>query len=283
MANATTTTFNDRRVRISERRRGFYPAILHAEGKKVSWGGIFGGVLVAVGLLLLLAALGVAIGISAAEPGETEASTIGAGAGIWAAVSLLVALFIGGMVSTRIGAISDRTTGFFEGMLVWVVAILMMLYFAGSGVSMLTGGAFRLIGGATQALGAAVQGGMNVDVSGGVEQILQRLKDPKTAERIASASGMQQSEVQAVLSDTAQRVQQNRDNPKQAAVEAKNGMAQLMEKARSSGALERKAEQMKPQATKAAWITFGALLLSLIAAVLGAMSGRRDEVEVRAA
>jgi hypothetical protein len=60
-------------------------------------------------------------------------------------------------------------------------------------------------------------------------------------------------------------------------------MAQLMEKAKSSGALEQKAEEMKPGATRAAWITFGALLLSLVAAVLGAMSGRRDEVEVRAA
>ena len=32
---------------------------------------------------------------------------------------------------------------------------------------------------------------------------------------------------------------------------------------------------MKPQVTRAAWITFGALVLSLLAAVLGAMAGRR--------
>src|SRR5687768_14816875 len=124
---ATDSTFPERRVRVSERRHDrLYPNILQAEGKKVSWGGIFGGVLVAVGVLVLLAALGMAIGISAAEPGETDASTLGMGAGIWAALSLLAALFIGGMVSTRIGAISDRTTGFFEGVLVWVVSILLM-------------------------------------------------------------------------------------------------------------------------------------------------------------
>jgi hypothetical protein len=52
-------------------------------------------------------------------------------------------------------------------------------------------------------------------------------------------------------------------------------MAQLMEKAKSSGALERKAEEAKPAAAKSAWITFGALLLSLLAAVIGAMVGRR--------
>jgi hypothetical protein len=270
------TTYHDRRS--NERRRIAYPAALRAEGMRVSWGGIFGGVLVAVGFLLLMTALGLAIGISAAQPGETEASALGTGAGIWAGVSLLVALFIGGMVSTRIGAIFDGTTGFFEGALVWVVSVLLMLYFASSGIGMLAGGAFRMVGGAAQALGSVVQtgGGGNVDMSGSVDQMIQRLKDPKTAQQIAAATGMEQSEVQASLSETAQRVENNRNNPTQAAAEAKQGMAQLMQKAKASGALQQKAEEVKPQATKAAWITFGALLLSLLAAVLGAMAGRRN-------
>jgi hypothetical protein len=275
--------YHDRRV--NERRRIAYPAALRADGMRVSWGGVFGGVLVALGFLLLMTALGVAVGISAAQPGETEASTLGTGAGIWAAVSLLLALFIGGMVSTRIGAIFDGTTGFFEGALVWVVSVLLMLYFASSGVSMLAGGAFQMIGGAAQAVSSVVQGQAasgGVDVSGGVDQIVQRLKDPKTAQQIASATGMQQSEVQASLSETAQRVENNRDNPTQAAAEAKQGMTQLMERAKSSGALQQKAEEVQPQASKAAWITFGALLLSLLAAVLGAMAGRRKPKEVKA-
>lgn len=275
--------YHDRRV--NERRRIAYPAALRADGMRVSWGGVFGGVLVALGFLLLMTALGVAVGISAAQPGETEASTLGTGAGIWAAVSLLLALFIGGMVSTRIGAIFDGTTGFFEGALVWVVSVLLMLYFASSGVSMLAGGAFQMIGGAAQAVSSVVQGQAasgGVDVSGGVDRIVQRLKDPKTAQQIASATGMQQSEVQASLSETAQRVENNRDNPAQAAAEAKQGMTQLMERAKSSGALQQKAEEVQPQASKAAWITFGALLLSLLAAVLGAMAGRRKPKEVKA-
>jgi hypothetical protein len=85
--------------------------------------------------------------------------------------------------------------------------------------------------------------------------------------------------VQATLSETAQRVEDNRSNPSRAAAEARNGIAQLMEKARSSGALQQKAEEVKPQATRAAWMTFGALLLSLLAAVIGAMAGRRNPVK----
>lgn len=272
------TSYHDRRM--VERRRIAYPAALRADGMRVSWGGVFGGVLVALGFLLLVTALGVAVGISAAQPGETDTGTLGAGAGIWAGVSLLVALFIGGWVSTRIGAIFDGTTGFFEGALVWVVSVLLMLYMASSGIGMLAGGAFKLVGGAVQTLGSVVQSSQAApDVSGSVDQMTQRLKDPKTSEQIASATGMPVSEVQATLSETAQRVENNRGNPAQAAAEAKNGMAQLMEKAKASGALRQKAEEVKPQATRAAWITFGALLLSLVAAAFGAMAGRRDPMK----
>ncbi|MFL6573153.1 MAG: hypothetical protein ACJ8G4_15460 [Burkholderiales bacterium] len=272
------TSYHDRRM--VERRRIAYPAALRADGMRVSWGGVFGGVLVALGFLLLVTALGVAVGISAAQPGETDTGTLGAGAGIWAGVSLLVALFIGGWVSTRIGAIFDGTTGFFEGALVWVVSVLLMLYMASSGIGMLAGGAFKLVGGAVQTLGSVVQSSQAApDVSGSVDQMIQRLKDPKTSEQIASATGMPVSEVQATLSETAQRVENNRGNPAQAAAEAKNGMAQLMEKAKASGALRQKAEEVKPQATRAAWITFGALLLSLVAAAFGAMAGRRDPMK----
>jgi hypothetical protein len=254
-----------------------YTSLLRSDGLKVSWGGIWGGVLLAVGLLILLTALGVAVGISAVQPGETDASRIGASAGMWGAISLLLALFIGGFAATRIGAITDRATGFFEGALVWVVSILLMAYFASTGIGMLAGGAFKLVGGASQAIGTVMQsqGSGGIDVSGGVDQILARLKDPKTAQQVAQVTGLPENEVQATLADTAQRVDANRNNPTQAAAEAKQGMTQLMEKAKSSGALQQKAEEVKPAASKAAWLTFGALVLSLLMAILGAMAGRR--------
>jgi len=269
------TPYHDRR--IQERRRVSRPVAVHAaEGVRVSWGGIFGGVLSALGLLLLLAALGVAIGISAVDPGELRASTLGTGAGIWAGVSLLLALFLGGLVATRIGAISDRTTAFFEGALVWVVTVLLMGYLATSGIGTVAGGVFNMLGGATQAVGSVMQAGSaDVDLSGSVDQMMQRLRDPNTAQQIAAATRMPRFEVEKALSEAAQRVQQARDNPAQAAAEARQRLAQLVDQAKSSGALQQKAEQIQPQASRAAWITLGALLLSLLAAVIGAMAGRR--------
>lgn len=260
--------------RVNERRRG-YRAFPRTDGMKMSWGSVLGGVFVAIGLLVLLTALGVAVGISAAQPGETDAAALGTGAGIWAALSLLLALFIGGMAATRVGAISDGATGFFEGALVWVVSVLLMVYLAASGVAVVAGGAFQLIGGATQAIGTAMQGAGAVEMSGSVDQILARLKDPQTAEQVATATGIPISEVRTSMAEIAQRVDSVRDNPAQAAAEVRQGLAQLYERAASSGALERKAEQIKPAATQAAWLTFGALVLSLLAAVFGAMLGRR--------
>lgn len=173
---------------------------------KVSWGGIFGGVLVALGLLMLLTSLGLAIGITAMEPGETGASALGTGAGIWGAVSLLIALFVGGLTATRVGAITDRTTAFFQGALVWVVSMLLIAYLAASGVASLASGVFGIVGGAAETIGQAVQGqgGIDIDTSGTAQQIAQQ-----------------------------------------------------------------------PEVSTAAWITFLALVLSLAAAVVGSMLGRR--------
>jgi hypothetical protein len=273
MATYTENVHGERRIR--DRRNSLYPAMMRGiEGLRVSWGGVFGGVLVAIGLLLLLAALGVAIGIAAVDPAETDAGTLGTGAGIWTAASLLVALFVGGLVSTRAGAIYDRTTGFFEGALVWVVSLLLMGYLATSGISMVAGGAFKMVTGIGAVAGMVT--GQEMDVSSGdVSQIAARLRDPQTAQRIASATGLQQSEVQSTLNSTAQRVEAAKDNPAQAAAEARKGVQELYAKARDSGAIQQKAQQAQPAAMRTAWITFGALVLSLLAAVLGAMAGRR--------
>lgn len=260
--------------RHQERRRNWGSVVVRTDGMRVSWGGIWGGVLVALGVLMLLTALGVAVGISAVNPGQTDPSSVGTGAGIWGAISLLIALFVGGMVATRIGAITDRTTGFFEGALVWVVSLLIMAWFASSGVGMLASGAFRLVGGATQAIGNVVQTQGPVNLSGSVDEIAQRLRDPQTAQQLAQLTGLSQNQVASTLERTAQRVEAASDNPPQALQAAQDGLASLMTQARESGALEQRAEEIQPEASAAAWITFFALVLSLLAAVIGAMVGR---------
>ena len=116
------------------------------QGMKISWGGVFGGVLAGVGALILLSSLGLAIGVSAADTRNTDGDTLRTGAAVWTGLSLLVSLFIGGWASTRLSMLWERTTAIFEGVLVWVLSLIIVLYLTASGVSLVGGGGFGVAG-----------------------------------------------------------------------------------------------------------------------------------------
>jgi hypothetical protein len=232
-------------------------------------------VLTVLGTLLFLTTLGLAVGISAADPGDADPGALGLGAAIWSGLALLVALFVGGMAATRLGMVYDRATGAFEGALVWVLSFVAILWLASSGVQLVASGISSVFSGVTQTIGSAT-GGVS-DLSGGdVEQMLARLNDPRTVRTISTATGIPEQEVRTSLGQMAQRVEAARNDPEQAAAEVRRGAEQLMSRAREQ--LPAMAERVQSTATKTAWITFGAMLVSLIAAVAGAMSGRKRAV-----
>jgi hypothetical protein len=256
------------------------------DGLRISWGGIWAGVLTVLGTLLFLTTLGLAIGVSAADPGNIDAGALGTGAAIWSGLSLLIALFVGGMAATRLGMIFDRATGAFEGALVWVVSFVAILWLASSGVQLVASGISRVFSGVTQTIGATA-GGVDELSSGDVDQILARLNNPRTVSTVATATGMSEQDVRSTLGDIAQRVEAARNNPEQAAAEVRSGIERLMAQARQQ--LPATAERVQEGAAKTAWITFGAMLISLIAAIAGAMVGRKraarrlvDNASVRA-
>ena len=248
--------------------------LIDVHGMSVSWGGIWGGVLIGVGLLFLLTALGLALGVTAVDP-NSDNSSLGMGAAVWAGISLLLALYIAGMASTRIGAIFDKTTGMFEGTLVWVLSLLVIVYLAGSGIGLVAGGAFKLIGGATQTIGSMVTGSTPDISQGTIDQVIQRLRDPQSSRVIATATGIPQDQVRSNLTQIADKAEAAKDNPAQAAADVRQSLEDMIQRARADGTFVRAADKAKAAATKTAWITFGALLLSLLAAVLGSMTGRR--------
>jgi hypothetical protein len=239
---------------------------------RISWGGIWAGVLIVLGTLLFLTTLGLAVGVSAADPGNTDAGALGIGAAIWSGLALLIALFVGGMAATRLGMIYDRATGAFEGALVWVMSFVAILWLASSGVQLVASGISSVFSGVAQTIGSAT-GGVDDLSSGDVDQMLARLNNPNTVRTISSATGIPEQEVRSTLSEIAQRVESARNNPEQAAAEVRRGAEQLMSRARQQ--LPAAAERVQGAATKTAWITFAAMLISLIAAIAGAMVGRR--------
>ncbi len=245
------------------------------EGFRISWGGVWAGVLTVMGTLLFLSTLGLAVGVSAVDTQVTQASTVGIAAAVWSGLALLIALFVGGMAATRLGLVFDKAAGAFEGALVWVLSFLLILWLAGSGVRLVAGGISDVFSGVSQTVGSTLSG-MDDLSSGNVDQIVSRLGDPQTARMIAGATGIPEQEVRATLSDIGQRVNAVRDDPARVAQEVRQGSAALLAQARQQ--LPAIAQQAQQGATRTAWITFGSMLVSLIAAVAGAMVGRRRAV-----
>jgi hypothetical protein len=261
-----------------EVQRGIVTASAVQQGSRIAWGGVWSGLLVAVGVFLLLSVLGLAIGVSAADVGpgqDGNAKGLGIGAAVWSGATLLIALFIGGLVATSTGMVYDRASGMIEGVLVWVLAVLLLIYLASSGISMLTSGVFGALGsvtrGATSAAATTVDAG---DLSAGnVDQVLTRLRDPKTVQMVATATGMPQAEAQSTLSGIAQRVEGARNDPAQATAEARKGAEEIASKVAARA--KQAAADAQPYASRSMWGTLLALVLSLAAAVAGAMSGRK--------
>jgi hypothetical protein len=105
---------------------------------RVRWGPIVAGLFAALSTLAVLSVLGLAIGASAFDPGD-RASSFGIGAGIWGAISALLAFGVGGWTAARTAAVGGRANGLLNGTMVWVVAIPLLLYLLSSGIGSLLG------------------------------------------------------------------------------------------------------------------------------------------------
>lgn len=106
---------------------------------RVRWGPIVAGVLTALTTLLVMTVLGLAIGTTAFEPGETGARTVGTAAAIWGILSALLAFFVGGWVAGRNALASASDNGALNGFLVGAATIVVMLWMVGAGVGNLLG------------------------------------------------------------------------------------------------------------------------------------------------
>src|SRR6266540_5068738 len=101
---------------------------------RVRWSAVVAGLFAALSTLTLVSLLGLAIGFSIYNPGN-PARNFGVSAGLWGAVSALVAFGVGGWVAARTAAVPGRANGALNGAMVWVVTIPLLLYLLGSGIS----------------------------------------------------------------------------------------------------------------------------------------------------
>ena len=105
---------------------------------RVQWGPIIAGSLISLGILVVMAVLGIAIGASAFEPG-TDLTDWGTGAGIYGGISALVAMFVGGWVAAKSAAVGGEYAGIMNGLLAGMTTIVTLIVLAALGVDNVLG------------------------------------------------------------------------------------------------------------------------------------------------
>lgn len=110
------------------------------------WSAIFGGTVAAIGIHLLMTALGVGAGLATFSPaadGDTV-SDFSIGAALVWTFCALVALAFGGFVAGRFS--QSYHSGFVHGILVWSITLIISILMLSLGTGMIFGGALKLLG-----------------------------------------------------------------------------------------------------------------------------------------
>lgn len=117
----------------------------------VSWGSIFAGSVTAIGISILMAVLGVALGFTVIHPkSDDPVSGLGTAFGIWSFISVVVSLAVGGFVA---GLFAGQR-GLEYGLVVWAVVLIVAMFFS----SLAVGSAVKVIGEVMKGLGTGAAG-----------------------------------------------------------------------------------------------------------------------------
>jgi hypothetical protein len=129
---------------------------------RVRWGPILAGLFTAIASQLVLSAFGAAIGLTTvANSGSprSDAGDVGSAVGIWSIISLLIALFIGGWVTSRSAGPINKNTALLNGAILWATTLAISAWLLSNGVS----GAFGVVASnAGAAINQVQQSGTNL-------------------------------------------------------------------------------------------------------------------------
>lgn len=171
---------------------------------RISWGAIFAGAIIALATQIVLALIGMAIGLATLSPvtGDSPSGTaLGAGAAIWLVISSLISLFVGGYIAARL---AGRFNGWLHGLITWGTLTLLTLM-------LLTTAAGQLIGAASGLTNFAVSNSDKASrLPPAVQQQIDQLKNQtnQAADQVAT---------QAQNTDAATRDAQARETGQKAA------------------------------------------------------------------
>src|SRR5215468_4825121 len=131
---------------------------------QISWGAVLAGVVVGLVTQILLNLLGIGIGAATLEPAlgdNPSAMSLSIGAGIWFALSSILAALAGGYAAGKLAGVPNEAAGSWHGLTTWALATLIVFYLLSSTLGGILGGAYRgmtnVLGGVTSAVSSAAQ------------------------------------------------------------------------------------------------------------------------------
>lgn len=237
----------------------------------IRWGAIFAGVVSGTASYLLLALLGLAVGLTAVDPGATEpVGAVPLGTGIWTGISMLVGAFIGGYVAGHASGLARSMDGMLHGFVAWAATTLLYVVLATTALGAVLGGTFRIISQTVQAAAPAVQ------EAGGGQNVLQQLQTMIGQEGQVQISAESLQSVQQALAagndEQAINIMVNEMGlERENAARIVNQIGPLV----SGQSLQQAATQATEALTATSWWLFIALLLSLALGIAGGAAGVR--------
>jgi hypothetical protein len=140
--------------------------------RRISWGAIFAGLFVTIGVQLIFSLLGAAIGAATVDPlrEQDPARGLGLMSAIWLLVSGLISLWVGACVAGRLSGGPRRADGLLHGIVTWSVSICATLFLLATAAGALLGGTGALLGGA-MGIGAAKGGASSQSVEEQVKNL----------------------------------------------------------------------------------------------------------------
>jgi hypothetical protein len=241
------------------------------------WGAVIAGTVVAGATYLLLALLGVAVGLStvaAGAPGAGRLGTISLATGGWTVLCILVAIYLGGYVAGRVSGLARRADGVIHGFVTWGAMTLLFIWLTTTSLGGLLGGAFGVLGQNVVGLAAPVIDGAEL------EQRLQSLLDP--VERGALDAPARRALVQRLaMADRPGAVELLAGRTGATRERAEAVVDRLLPVVPAVPVADRR-QTLEEGLTAASWWLFTALALSLLGGLWGGMVGTRG-VSLRAA
>ena len=242
---------------------------------KISWSAIIAGTVFALALWLLLYVFGLAAGLTALDPQDPgSARGVGIFTGIWTVVAPLIALGVGGYFAANLANVRRKGAGAEHGAVLWGLCTVLGLVMLGATIGQVAGGARQVA-----AAGPQVADFLGISAQDAVEPLNQRLREEGKPE-------VTPAQLQATAQDaTSTAIREGRldrevfmgaivRNTQLDRQDAEALAANLEMRVQEAGLTER-ALQVGEDIGRGMWWAFLALVLGLLAAILGGVLGAR--------